>query len=512
MRKKAGIVYLTGAGPGAINLATMAGLDVLRRADTVIYDHLVNPGLLRLAPPGAELIYAGKTGGGEISIEQARLNRMLIEHARKGRVVVRLKGGDPFIFGRGGEEAEALAGAGIPYEVIPGVTSAIAAPAYAGIPLTHREYGSFVAFVTGHEDEKKGRHLATPWRELATAAKAGRGTIVILMGTRRMRESLEKLKAAGLPPNTPAAAIQQATSAGQKTVTGTLANLAEQCVQARLQSPAVIVIGKCAALREKLKWAERMPLFGRRIVVTRAGEQAARFAAELRAMGAEAIEFPVIEIAPPASYAILDRAIARLGSIDWIIFTSATGVERFFDRLKKLGRDIREIGTAKIAAIGPATSNRVRDFGLKIAAMPREYRAEALIPAIGPKRIRGARILIPRAAVARDILPKSLRAMGAREVLVAPAYRTIKPKNAAPGPIRALIAEKAIDLVTFTSSSTVENFAALLRMPVKGIKAAAIGPITAATARRYGFKVVVQPRDYTTETLIASIDGYFRRK
>ena len=306
-----GIVFLVGAGPGAPDLITIRGADVLSRADVVIYDHLVSPELIRLAPPKAELIYAGKKGGAGKTIEQSELNAMLIERARMGRVVIRLKGGDPFIFGRGGEEAEALARAGVRFEVIPGVTSAIAGPAFAGIPLTHREHGSFVAFVTGHEDESKGAHSSVPWDELAAAAR-GRGTIVILMATARMRATLDRIRAAGLPAETPAAAVQWATTAAQKTVSATLATLADASARAGIGAPAVIVVGECAGLREHLKWVERTPLFGRTVVVTRSRETASQFATALRRLGAEVVEFPTIETAPLASYAKLDRAIARL--------------------------------------------------------------------------------------------------------------------------------------------------------------------------------------------------------
>ncbi|HYL60222.1 MAG TPA: uroporphyrinogen-III C-methyltransferase, partial [Candidatus Acidoferrales bacterium] len=464
----------------------------------------------RLAPPSAELIYAGKKGGSQKSIEQAQLNAMLIAHARKGRVVVRLKGGDPFIFGRGGEEAEALARARVRFEVVPGVTSATAAPAFAGIPLTHREHGSFVAFVTGHEDERKSRGSSIPWNELGRAARAG-GTLVILMASARMRATLARLAAAGLPADTPCAAVQWATTAAQKTVTGTIATLASACARARIASPACIVVGECAGLREHLRWFETMPLFGRTIVVTRARDAAADFAAALRRLGADVIEFPTIETAPPKSYATLDRAIARLKSFDWIIFTSANGVESFFERLKLRRRDVRELVGASIAAIGPATAARVRDYALKVAAIPDEYRAEAIVDAIGLKRIRGKRFLIPRAEVARDALPKLLRRHGASEVVVAPAYRSVKPKGAQVERIRELIALRRIDLVTFTSSSTVTNFSALVGRASHGLKAAAIGPITAETARGLGFKVVVRPAEYTIPALTDAIRRYCER-
>src|SRR5258708_36332164 len=305
-----GKVFLVGAGPGAPDLIAIRGADALSRAELVIYDYLVSPELLRLAPPNAELIYAGKKGGADKTIEQSELNAMLIAHARKGRVVVRLKGGDPFIFGRGGEEAEALARAGVPFEVVPGVTSAIAGPAFAGIPLTHREHGSFVAFVTGHEDERKGEESAIPWKHLAAAAR-NRGTIVILMGTARMRTTFERLRDAGLPDDTPAAAVEWASTAAQRTVLATLGTLADACARENVGAPAVIVVGECAGLREHLKWAEKMPLFGRTIVVTRASATGSEFATSLRRLGAGGVQFPTIETAPPNSFRALDKAITE---------------------------------------------------------------------------------------------------------------------------------------------------------------------------------------------------------
>jgi uroporphyrinogen III methyltransferase/synthase len=334
------------------------------------------------------------------------------------------------------------------------------------------------------------------------------------MATARMRATLDRIRAAGLPAKTPAVAVQWATTAAQKTVSATLATLADASARAGIGAPAVIVVGECAGLREHLKWVERTPLFGRTVVVTRSRETASQFATALRRLGAEVVEFPTIETAPLASYAKLDRAIARLSpsardSFDWIIFTSAMGVESFVERLKSRGRDIRELGRASIAAIGPATAARLADYALRAAAVPDEYRAEQIIPAIGIKRIRGKRFLIPRAEVAREALPEILRDKGAKEVVVAPAYRTVKPKGAQIDRMRELIAAGAIDLVTFTSSSTVTNFCDLIGASGKGVKAAAIGPITAATAAERGFEVVVRPGKYTIAALTEAIAEYF---
>lgn len=508
--KDGGRVFLVGAGPGAPDLITLRGAAVMGRADVIVYDALVSPEILRLAPANAERIFAGKKGGEEGNVGQAEINRILIEQARAGRRVVRLKGGDPFIFGRGGEEAEALASAGIAFEVVPGVTSAIAAPAFAGIPLTHRERGSFVAFVTGHQDSSKDADAAIPWDDLARAAR-GRGTLVILMARARMGAHLARLAAAGLGEQTPAAAIQWGSTAAQKTVIATLGTLADEATRAGLKAPALIVVGECAALGRGLNWFETMPLFGRRIVITRASHDASDFAARIRALGGEAIEFPTIESAPPSSYEMLDRAIAEIGSFDWIIFSSANGVDRFVDRMRTNARDVREMGRAALAAIGPITADRVRSFALTVAAMPAEYRAEAVVEAIGTARIAGSRILIPRAEVAREVLPQMLRRHGAREVVIAPTYRTVIPASTAADAerLRTLIAAGSIDLVTFTSSSTATNFAAITGVPQDGIKAAAIGPITAETARGLGFDVVVASTIYTVEALIVAITEYF---
>jgi uroporphyrinogen III methyltransferase/synthase len=502
-----GKVFLVGAGPGAVNLITIRGAEILSRAEVVVYDNLVNPGLLRLAPASAELIYAGKRGGAHRELDQADINATLIEQARAGRVVVRLKGGDPFIFGRGGEEAEALAAASIAFEIVPGITSATAAPAFAGIPLTHREHGSFVAFVTGHEDESKGAP-SVPWDDLARAANP-RGTLVILMATAHLRAILKCLADAGLPPSTPAAAIQWGTVANQKTVSSTLDALADEVERAKLGAPAVVIVGQCADLREHLKWAEQMPLFGRRIVITRATDKVSSFARELRALGAEVIEFPTIEMVAPDSYAVLDAQIARLDTFDWIIFTSATGVDAFIARLRVLATDIRAIGKARIAAIGPATADALKAYALTVDAMPKEYRGEAIVDAIGVEKIRGARILIPRAQTAREVLPAMLRERGAAEVIVAPAYKTIAPSGAALDRMRQALSVSGYDLIAFTSSSTASNFVEIAGKPNPGTKAAAIGPITAATAEKLGFDIVVKPRDYTIPSLVEAIRDYF---
>ncbi|HZO81665.1 MAG TPA: uroporphyrinogen-III C-methyltransferase [Candidatus Binataceae bacterium] len=511
MAERAGKVYLVGAGPGAPDLITLRAERTLRRAEVVIHDSLVSPELLLLAPQAAELIYAGKRAGAPGNIDQAELNRLMIEHARAGRRVVRLKGGDPFIFGRGGEEAEALSAAGVEFEVVPGVTSAIAAPAFAGIPLTHRRAGSFVAFLTAHLDGlKRADGGGAPLDELAAAARKG-GTLVLLMARARLRETLARLTAAGLAAETPAAIVQWASVAAHRALIATLATLADEAERANVGAPAVVVVGETAAMGKRLGWFERMPLFGRRIVVTRARSAASAFANGLRAMGAEVIEFPTIETVAPDSYAEIDAALARLDSFDWVIFTSATGVERFVDRMRERGVDVRAMAGAKLAAIGPATAARLAARALTVAAQPLEYRAEAILDAIGGARLGGARILIPRAQVAREVLPAMLREAGAREVIVAPVYKTVAPARAPVERVRALAAAGAIDLVAFTSSSTVTNFCAMVGEASRGLPAAVIGPITAASAREAGLKVVVEAPSYTVPALIEAMRDYLAR-
>ncbi len=511
MRKRNGSVYLVGAGPGAPDLISIRGAETLRSADVVVFDSLIDPQLLALAPSEAELIHAGKRGGSDRIMEQSEVNDLLIDRARAGKRVVRLKGGDPFIFGRGGEEAEALALAKVHFEVVPGVTSATAAPAFAGIPLTHRERGSFVAFVTGHEDESKGARSNVPWDELAHAAAKG-GTLVILMAAARLRATLGRLLRCGLPGTTPAAAVQWGSTSAQKTVAGTVATLATESEAAGLRAPLVVVIGDSVELASSLRWFEAMPLFGRRIVITRARDDSSQLAGELRALGADAIEFPTIEAVAPDSYLEIDNAIARLGDFDWIVFTSARGVDAFMARMRERGRDIRDAARASIGAIGPATAACVEQYALRVAAMPSEYRAEAIIPAIGRERIAGKRFLIARAQEAREVLPEMLRSEGAAEVVVAPIYKTVAPTGAAIERIRDLVVAQAPHLVVFTSSSTVSNFCALMGRRGDGQKAAVIGPITEKTAREHGFSVVVKPDAYTVAALTDAILGYLSSK
>ncbi len=396
--------------------------------------------------------------------------------------------------------------------MVPGITSAIAVPAYAGIPLTHRDYGSFVAFVTGHEDPAQGPQGAVPWDDLARAAR-DRGTLVLLMATAHLDAIARRLIAAGMAPETPAAAIARGTGASQRTAGAPLAALAAQVREAGLSAPLIVVVGPAAALRDRLGWFERRPLFGRRIVITRARATAGPFANALRELGAEVIELPTIQTVPPDSYAALDRAIAQIGSYQWVIFTSATGVDVLMARLDETDHDVREMAGAGIAAIGPATAARLRHHGLHAAAMPAEYRAEAIVAAIGAQSIKDTRILIPRAQTAREALIDLLRGAGAAVVDVAAAYKTVRPAPPALDLVKRLIARGEIDLVAFTSSSTVHNFCAMVGGDAaRGLAAAAIGPITAETVSEHGMRVVAQPSRYTVDDLCAAIQDYFSRK
>ena len=503
-------VALVGAGPGDPGLLTVRGRELLERAEVVIYDHLANPVLLDYALPEAERLYVGKRSRQDPHYQE-NINALLLEKARAGRRVVRLKGGDPFIFGRGGEEAEALRAAGIPYEVVPGVTAGYAVPAYAGIPITQREVTSAVAFVTGHADPET-EESSVRWDKLASAA----GTLVLYMAWRNLNAIAHKLIQSGRPPETPVAVICWGTTPLQQTVTGTLADIAARVAERGLKPPTIAVVGEVVSLRDTLAWFERLPLFGRRIVVTRARHQAAALARGLRERGALAIELPTIELQDPKSFAPLDQAVRELEGYDWLVFTSANGVERFFDRLEVAGRDARAI-RGRVCAIGPATADRLRGHGVRADRMAAEYRAEGVLAALAATATPEAaspsqnlpsqslidqRILIPRAAVARDLLPRELQARGAR-VDVVEAYRTVGARI--PAPVLRGLVEEGADLITFTSSSTAENCPAELRT----IPAASIGPITTETARRLGFQVVVEAREYTVEGLLAALEGHF---
>lgn len=487
---------------------TIRGMEVLGKADLVVYDYLVNPRLLALARKDAGIIYVGKKAGIK-ERSQGEINRLLIESAKKGKTVARLKGGDPFVFGRGGEEAEALSKKGIPFEVVPGVTSASAVPAYAGIPLTHRDVTSSFAVVTGHEDPRKERSNI-PWDVLAKI-----GTVVFLMGVRNIEKNMRVLMDHGKPPATPAAVITWGTYPSQTVATGTLGGIARVVKKRKdIASPAIVVVGEVVNLRDVINWYEMKPLFGKRILVTRAREQSEPFLRMLEEDGAEVIEFPVIEIAPPASFDDLDRAIGSVRDYDWLVFTSVNGVARFFERLMDSGMDVRELYGLRIAAIGEATAGEIEKKGVRVELLPVEYRAEGLIELFGKENMNGKRVLIPRAREARDVLPVKLREMGA-VVDVVTAYETIRPGKQAAARIKGMLEKNTIDAVTFTSSSTVRNFLDIFPgfKPVRGKPAlACIGPITGRTLKGAGFKVGIMPAEYTVEKLAQAIAGYFEKK
>ncbi|OPX38623.1 MAG: uroporphyrinogen-III C-methyltransferase [Desulfobacteraceae bacterium 4484_190.1] len=503
-----GKVFLVGAGPGDPDLLTVKGKECISEADVVVYDYLANKVLLEYAKDDAEIIYAGKKGGCH-TMSQEDISSMIVKKAKMGRTVVRLKGGDPFIFGRGGEEAQQLVRAGVAFEVVPGVTSAIAVPAYAGIPLTHRDYTSTVAFITGHEEPgKKESDIA--WEKLSTGA----GTLVFLMGVGNLPLIAERLMHYGRPPDTPAAVIRRGTVSEQRTVAGTLKNIAELIREKDIKPPAIIIIGDVVNLRTELDWFEKRPLFGKRIVVTRAREQASAFLKKLTGLGAECIEFPTIKIVPPRTWDMLDKSIKSINNYDWLLFTSVNGVKYFFNRLDTLGKDVRDLHGLKIGAIGPKTAGELQNFGIKPELMPDEYRAEAVVASFEKYGVRGAKILVPRAAVAREILPDELKKIGA-EVDVAPAYETVIPDHDS-GWIREMLEKGDIDMVTFTSSSTVNNFVEALKADdlelqksMENVVVACIGPITADTARKNGLNADLVPSDYTIEGLTGEIINYF---
>ena len=483
-------VYLAGAGPGDPELITLKTRRVLEQADSVLYDHLAPIELLDLAPPTAERVYVGKKKS-EHAATQDEICDMLVERGRRGLNVVRLKGGDPFIFGRGGEEAEALANAGIPFEVIPGVTTPLGIAAYTGVPLTHRDHTSAVTFVTGHDVEK------IDWAKVGTCE-----TIVVFMGLSHIAAIAERIIAAGRSPETPAMAVRWATRPDQQTIIGTLASLPGLIAQQAMRPPATIVIGEVVALRDKLDWFESLPLFGQRIVVTRAREQSAALAAPLRRLGATVIELPAIEIRPASDYAPLDRAIENLAAYDWLIFTSVNGVKFFLDRLDQSAADLRQL-RARICAIGPATRDALRAAHLKTDVMAAEYVAEGLLDALSATDVSKARILIARAAVARDVLPNELRKRGA-VVDVVEAYRTLAPENLPTRAAEALASRPRF--ITFTSTSTVENLLSAVPLSeLRAIEAVSIGPVTTAALRRHGIERITEAAEYTTAGILDAI-------
>ena len=510
MRNKTmtGKVYLVGAGPGDPGLITVKGLECIQKADVIIYDYLAASIFLKRARKNAELIYVGKKGGSH-TLVQERINDLIVEKAQTGALVTRLKGGDPFIFGRGGEEAEVLFNNGIPFEIVPGVTSAIAAPAYAGIPLTHRKYTATVAFVTGHEDPDKAES-AIDWASIAR----GMGTVVFLMGVKNLPHIAHQLIVHGKPPQTPVALVRWGTTSRQVTISGTLETIVEKVKKAGLKAPAIIIVGDVVHLRRTLNWYEDRPLLGKKIVVTRARAQASDLVELLSELGAECLECPTIKIEPPADYTLLDRAIKNLSTYDWVIFTSVNGVAFFFERLFAAGKDVRAFNNLRTATIGPATEKKLFDFGLNSDIVPDSYRAESVVKAFGSMDINANKILLPRAEEARPILPIELTKMGA-EVDEIPVYRTVAVDDDGDQLIKQLEGQ-SIDMITFTSSSTVKNFRALIpskkfKTLLKGVIIASIGPITSDTANELGFEVHITAESYTIPGLCEAILHYYAK-
>jgi uroporphyrinogen III methyltransferase/synthase len=483
-------------------LVTLRAKECIEHADVIVYDHLANPEMLGWARDDAEITYAGKKAG-EHALTQDEISKLLIEKARAGKEVVRLKGGDPFVFGRGAEEAKAIVDAGITFEIVPGITSAIAGPAYAGIPVTHRAENSHVTFFTGHEDPSKLERAI----DYSALAKLG-GTQVMMMGIERLESITREMMAKGVRPDLPVALVRWATTGRQQTLTGTLENIARRAIEAEFEAPAVAVFGDVVGLRKDLNWYEQRPLSGKRIVVTRTRKQAGALTSQLRALGADVIELPTIRIEPPTDLREFGELVQDAHTYDWIVFTSPNGVDAFFEMFFKLYDDAREIGAAKIAAIGPATAQRVRDFHLHVDLQPDEFVAEAVV---GEFRKQGGvenlRILIARAEKARDVLPRELSKLGAI-VDEASAYRTVPETRDITGARRRFLEEGA-DLITFTSSSTVENFLALGLAWPKGIRVASIGPITSKTARDRGLKIDIEARRHDIEGLVEAIRKFF---
>ncbi|ANE47155.1 HemD protein [Paenibacillus swuensis] len=507
---KRGKVYLVGAGPGDPKLITLRGLECIQRADVVVYDRLASPRLLRHMKPGAEKVYVGKLPDRH-TMKQEDINQLLADIALTGKTVTRLKGGDPSIFGRVAEEAELLVDNGIEFEIIPGITSAIAVPTYAGIPVTHREIASSLSIITGHENpEKLDQNI--DWAKLTNAT----GTLIFLMGVAKIGYISEQLIRYGRSPQTPVALIRWGTRVEQRTLTGTLETIAELVRQANFQPPAVIVVGEVVLQRDKLQWYEKKPLFGKRVLVTRARSQASELADRIDELGGEAVEFPVIRVEPvreAAKLAQLRAALAQLDTYDWLVFTSPNGVEHFFRSLREAAADIRAIRRdAKIVAVGPKTAEALAERGLAVHALPAaDYRAEGVLDAIRPELAAGQRVLLPRGDLARAWLPAELTQLGLA-VTEVDVYETV-PSGEDAAEIAELLRNKDVHIVTFTSSSTVTHLLDLLKQAgeadphnlLQDITVVCIGPLTAETALKAGIQVHLTAKEATIDSLVDSL-------
>ena len=506
LNKPIGIVYLVGAGPGDPDLITAKGLRRLREADVVVYDRLVDKRLLSEAKEEAEIMYVGKDPGPG-GTEQENIYPMLIDKAREGKRVVRLKGGDPFVFGRGGEEAQVLKMAGIPFEVVPGVTSAIAAPAYAGIPLTHRDAASSFTVVSAVEDPSKEKSTIA-WDALARTG----GTLVILMGWGTLEKVVTRLTHEGMKPTTPVALVQWGTEPYQRTVTGTLEDIVQRGREASLSPPVVVVIGAVVRLREELRWFDNHPLFGKRVLVTRSRRQASVLCRLLADEGAEAMEVPAIQIAPAEDYGGLDGAIRSIGDYQWVVFTSVNGVEAFFERISAQGMDSRSLGAIKVCAIGSTTAACLEKFGIRADFVPSQFSSNSIIEGLGDLGIRDAKVLLPRADIAPQNLVDEMERLGAH-VDQQIAYRTLVPRDSHQR-AREALEDGKIDIVTFTSSSTVRNLVDLLHGDtglLEGMLIACIGPVTAKTTQEVGLKVSVVAPQHTVEGLVDALKSHLVR-
>ena len=508
--KKTGKVYLVGAGPGDPGLITVRGKRLIEKAEVVVYDYLASKKLLKHAPESAELIYVGKKGGVKHTFTQKEINQMLVDHAKDGKRVVRLKGGDPFIFGRGGEELEELHKAGALFEVVPGVTSATAAATYAGIPITHRDYTASVSFVTGHEDPSKEKSTID-WSKLATAT----GTLVVYMGIKNLPNIVDNLIKHGRDAKTPVAVVRWASTPEQRSVTGTLETIVDLVHDTGIKPPALIIVGEVVALRETIDWYEKRPLFSKNILVTRTREQASDLVAGLEEYGANCIESSTINIKPVDSYDVFDGELERLTEYHWILFTSLNGVKYFFERLYSKGMDARDLKGPDIAAVGKSTADLLLHYGINADLIPSTFTGEGLVESLLDQVVEGRNILIPRALHGREILPETLRGAGA-QVTIAPIYQNC-PAEGDTEKLLAELRDDGISMVTFTSSSTVRNFLALLgttnideiKNLLQGVRIAAIGPITAKTITDSGLKVDVQPDEYTISAMIEAIVDYY---
>lgn len=503
--EKKGKVYLIGAGPGDPGLLGLKAKECLETADAVVYDRLADPRIIEFCRKDAEMVYVGKASANH-TMRQPDINKLLVKLAAEGKTVARLKGGDPFVFGRGGEEAIELLEAGLPFEFVPGVTSAIAVAEYAGIPVTHRHVATSFAVITGHEDPTKGESTIN-WKGLATAVD----TLVFLMGVENIERISSQLIANGRSADCPAAVIRWGTRPEQRTLITTVGKAAADVKATGMKPPAIFLVGEVVKLREQLQWFDNKPLFGKTVVVTRARAQASALTKKLEAQGARVLEVPAIKIVPPADFAPLDKAISEINTYKWLILTSVNGVEYFFDRLLKAGKDARALCGVKIAAIGSATADALKGYGITADLIPSAYKAEELADALAADTKAGDKLLLARAKVARNVLPERLRALGA-QVDVVTAYETVADCQNKEELLEALESGEA-SLVTFTSSSTVTNLLDVLgdkKDLLNKVALAAIGPVTADTLKEHGLTPAVSAAEYTIDGLMTAIEEYYK--